>query len=95
MKRWSALAVSGAALVLATFAAAHGDEEEPAGATMPSMPAEPIYVPSDEWLVNYFRHPEHGQLMLWHIGLMTVGWAFILPVGELSLILKLFTIAFS
>ena len=32
---------------------------------------------------NYFQLTEHTGLMFAHILLMTVGWVFVLPVGEL------------
>jgi hypothetical protein len=36
----------------------------------------PVYPP------NYFAHSEYGGLMLAHIALMSIAWAFVLPVGE-------------
>lgn len=86
MKRWNAVAVAGAALALAAVAAAHGDDEDkmamPAAPSTSDGPAMIADVPADEWIISYFRHPEHSSLILWHIGLMIVGWAFVLPVGE-------------
>lgn len=31
---------------------------------------------------SYFAYPQHGSLMLAHIGLMTIAWFFILPIGK-------------
>jgi hypothetical protein len=82
-------ALAGALLLglLLPLAAAHGHDEdasmamgmgmsmaEPA-APSPSATAEPAPP-------NYFTHPEHRGLMYAHIGLMTLAWVFVLPVGE-------------
>jgi hypothetical protein len=32
---------------------------------------------------SYFRHPEYSSLMMGHILLMSAGWIFVLPLGEL------------
>ena len=34
---------------------------------------------------SYFAYPEYGGIMMAHIGLMTVAWLFVLPIGELML----------
>lgn len=36
---------------------------------------------------SYFTYPKHGGLMLAHIGVMTVAWLFILPIGKAQEIL--------
>ena len=31
---------------------------------------------------SYFRLKEHSNVILAHIALMSIGWAFVLPLGE-------------
>lgn len=33
---------------------------------------------------SYFSHPDHRGLMYAHIGLMSLGWFIMMPVGKLS-----------
>lgn len=31
---------------------------------------------------SYIAHPEHGSILLAHIGLMLLAWVFVLPLGK-------------
>ena len=79
MKRWSALVLASAAITLELlpFAVAHGEHGEEDVSAPPDAPAAPV-----ELSPNYFRHPEHVKAMLAHIALMSISWAFILPIGK-------------
>lgn len=76
-------------LLFALTASAHEDETHmaddmdmgmtTAGAGMPlgaTPPNATLAVPP-----SYFRYPEHSHLILAHIGLMTIAWVFVLPIG--------------
>ncbi|KAI9643305.1 hypothetical protein NHQ30_007924 [Ciborinia camelliae] len=73
-------------LGLVPLIAAHRDEEPDMDTSMqmssiatatatPAINNTAVTEPS-----SYFRHPEHGGLMVAHIILMTIGWVFVLPI---------------
>lgn len=35
----------------------------------------------DSYPATYFAHPEHVSLIYAHIGIMVIGWVFMLPTG--------------
>lgn len=37
--------------------------------------------PADSYPQTYFAHPEHVTAIYAHIGIMVVGWVFMLPTG--------------
>lgn len=87
MKRWCTVAIASAAVLLELLPEAvahgHGHNSQSAGADenmTAEVPSEPAQM--DPTSFSYFRHPEHGKVVLAHIALMTIGWAFVLPVGE-------------
>jgi len=47
----------------------------------PTIPSEPSNLANTEPL-SYFQYGEHSGLMFAHILLMTIGWVFVLPIGE-------------
>ena len=72
--------VAGAAVLgLIPTALAHGDDMsmEKGEADKPR--------PADEYPPTYFAHPEHQTAIYAHIGLMVLGWVFVLPIGEMDL----------
>ncbi len=81
MKRWSAIVLASAAITLELLpvAVAHGDHGGDEVSASPDAPAAHM-----EQSPNYFRHPEHGKAVLAHIALMTISWAFVLPIGKQS-----------
>lgn len=40
--------------------------------------------PADKYPHTYFAHPEHQTAIYAHIGLMVLGWVFVLPIGEMD-----------
>lgn len=38
--------------------------------------------PEADFLPSYFAHSEHRGILLGHIGLMVLGWVFVLPLGK-------------
>ena len=79
MKWWSALVLASAAITLELLpvAVAHGDHGEDEVSAPGDAPAAQMELPP-----NYFRNPEHVKAVLAHIALMTISWAFVLPVGK-------------
>lgn len=39
---------------------------------------------ADKYPPTYFAHPEHQTAIYAHIGLMVLGWVFVLPIGEMD-----------
>ncbi|KAF2100041.1 hypothetical protein NA57DRAFT_37968 [Rhizodiscina lignyota] len=82
MKTWSGLVLAGAAILLELLpvAVAHGNDGEAVDMDMSPAPSDaapaPMAIPT-----SYFRHTEHGKMILAHIALMSIGWAFVLPVA--------------
>lgn len=90
------LAVYGSLILLGLvpLIAAHGDDETEMDLDMSmqmSSTATAIDTATASAVMNstamaepssYFRHPEHGGLMVAHIILMTIGWVFVLPICE-------------
>lgn len=73
--RLAGIAVLGLSFALPVIAAngrRHGDGEM----EMDDAPPD-----DTEYPPTYFAHPEHRQLMLAHIALMTLAWVVFLPVG--------------
>lgn len=70
---------SAAVLGLVPAVLAHGDDMkmEKGEADKPR--------PADEYPPTYFAHPEHQTAIYAHIGLMVLGWVFVLPIGEMDL----------
>jgi len=80
-------------LSIASIALAHGHDEneamDMAGGEMSHTEASrpiisAISNSTDPGPPSYFRPTEHSGLMLAHIVLMSIGWIFILPLGEFS-----------
>lgn len=72
------------------FALSHGDDHGNGPADMQAgmEMAKAQHLNSSTQLTSvpeqsYFAYPEYGGLMLAHIGLMTIAWFFILPIGEI------------
>ena len=69
-------------------AVAHGhDENEDMNMDMGGMPISRPTIPiaTDAAMAepaSYFQLTEHTGLMFAHILLMTIGWVFVLPIGE-------------
>jgi hypothetical protein len=67
---------------------AHGhDENEGMNMDMSGMPSSRPTIPTatDSAMAepaSYFQLTEHTGLMFAHILLMTIGWIFVLPIGE-------------
>ena len=53
------------------------------GMVVAAMSSTAVTSPTSTVPVTYFTHSEYSGLMLAHIGLMTVAWFFLLPVGEI------------
>jgi len=71
-------------LGLASVAAAHGhdgemnmDMSEPGPSQPANLAASDVAAPA-----TYFQYGEHSGLLAAHIVLMTIGWVFVLPIGE-------------
>lgn len=73
-----ALAVA-AALALAPSVIAHGDDDTE-GMKMGEAD-KPL--PEDQYPPTYFAFDEHKAAIYGHIGLMVLGWVFVLPVGKI------------
>ena len=77
------------------LALAHGDESDESGmsgtgAKMAHLTSASLVAAWNSSKVeqqSYFTYPNHGGLMLAHIGLMIVAWFFVLPIGEYTYIL--------
>jgi hypothetical protein len=76
-------------LGLLPLASAHGDDEGDAAMNMdmgdssverPTIPSISNSTSSEP--VSYFQYGGPTGLMVAHIALMTLGWVFVLPVGE-------------
>lgn len=90
--------LAGVALLgLLPLAVAHGGHDEDMDMDMnmnpPAVPAGSDSAGADP--VTYFRYGGHSALMFAHILLMTVGWVFVLPVGEFPPKVLVFTIVFT
>ena len=89
IQRWHAVALTSAIVLLELLpvALAHDDKGVEAGTEMKmgiagSGRLAPASTHSDENPQSYFRLKEHSNVILAHIALMTMVWAFVLPVGE-------------
>lgn len=74
--------LAGVALLgLLPLAIAHGHDEAMDMTTeRPTISTESDSAVADPR--SYFRYGEHSSLMVGHILLMTIGWVFVLPIGE-------------
>jgi hypothetical protein len=68
-------------------AVAHGhDEHEDMDMDMGGMSSTRPTIPASSGAMaepaSYFQLKEHTGLMFAHILLMTIGWVFVLPIGE-------------
>jgi hypothetical protein len=70
---------SAAVLGLVPTVLAHGDDMkiEQGEADKPR--------PADEYPPTYFAHPEHRTAVYAHVGLMVLGWVFVLPIGKMDI----------
>lgn len=65
---------------------AHGDEDMMMGddgdmGSNGGMGAEDPKPDADSYPPTYFAHPEHVTAIYAHIGIMVIGWVFMLPTG--------------
>lgn len=66
----------------------HGDDNEDMGMEMEMDMSSSMISgsnasqPDADYIPSYFAHPEHRGILLGHIGLMVVGWVFLLPLGK-------------
>lgn len=81
----SAIAVLG---LLVPTAFGHGDDNEAMGMEMGMDMSSGMTSggnatqPEAHFPPSYFAHPEHRGILLGHIGLMVLGWVFLLPLGK-------------
>lgn len=81
----SAIAVLG---LLVPTVLGHGDDNEAMGMEMDMDMSSSMSSggnatqPEADFPPSYFAHPEHRGILLGHIGLMVLGWVFVLPLGK-------------
>lgn len=82
-----------AAILLASFAIAHGDDESMdmdmgmsmdmhATASVASPTPSVSQAAQSEGPMSYFAYGKHSSAILAHIALMILGWCFVLPAGK-------------
>lgn len=83
--RTSAL-VGAVLLGLVSIAVAHGDDEDMGMNMGVPETTNPTVATSANTTApsTYFNYGEHSGLMFTHILLMTIGWVFVLPIGEFT-----------
>lgn len=69
-------------LGLVPLAGAHGQDGEGGMNMDMSMDMDMDVTSTVAAFASYFQHSEHSGLIFAHILLMTVGWIFVLPIGE-------------
>lgn len=72
--------IAGAAVLgLVPAALAHGDNHGHGGMEM-SDADKPL--PEEQYPPTYFALPDHRAAIYGHVGLMVLGWVFVLPAGK-------------
>ena len=81
---WTRASVACAVSILAAITHGHGSEQMSSHGGMGHENARPTlgHANSSQDVSTYFRYSGHSSWMTAHIILMTIGWAFVLPLGE-------------